>query len=77
MNMGAVLTGDYGARISAAVLNVAKKVEDNLGLLTAAVTPNDQGKQAAVPGALTLKQVRKASGKLLAAKLVAAPPNPI
>ena len=54
MNMGAVLTGDYGARISAAVLNVAKKVEDNLGLLTAAVTPNNQGKRAAVPGALTL-----------------------
>jgi len=36
MKMGAVLAGEHGARISAAVVGVAKKVEDAVGALVAA-----------------------------------------
>lgn len=75
MKVGAVIKGEHGVRIAAAVVDVAKKVEDNVALLAATATPVD-GDQP-VQGALTIKQVRRATGKLLAAKTVATPPNPL
>lgn len=66
-DIGAVLEGTNGERISAMVVGVAKKIEDNiLKTVTAAATTPDQlpGKQT-TPGSATIKQVRRASGKLL------------
>ena len=78
MAVGAVLKGEHGARISAAVVGVAKKVESNVVPLLAAAAGSAGGKQqGSIPGALVIKQVRKATGKLLAAKRVADTPNPL
>ena len=72
MNVGTVLKGEHGQRISAAVVEVARKVEDNVcRVVTAAVNQAP----SRVPGSLSIKQVRRASGKLLATKPVAATAN--
>lgn len=73
MPVEAVLQGDHGARISVAVVKVAQKVESAVNrIVTAATTTPSTPYSSSVPGACAIKQVRRASGKLVAAKPVSA-----
>lgn len=65
--------------VSTATAHFATMVEDNVHkVITAAATPTlPKTSRSAVPGAAVIKQVRRASGKLLAAKRVADPPSPL
>ena len=45
MNVGAVLQGVHGQKLTAAVVGVAKKVEDGVGSLLAAAAAPSQGAQ--------------------------------
>ena len=70
-----VMSEQENARVTAAVAHVAKKIEDQVRIVvtTAAASPDSDH----TPGSATIKQVRRASGKMLAAKSVATPPRPI
>ena len=73
MNVGAVLQGEHGACIATAVVKVAQKVEKGVRRIVAvAATPGNQARASAIPGSCTIKQVRRASNKLLSANLVPA-----
>ena len=70
------MQGDHGAKIAVAVTKVAEKVESNVRKVVAASATQQgqqQGGPAVVPGSLTIKQVRRPSGKLHSAKNVAPP----
>ena len=64
MNVGAVLQGEHGQRIAVAVVKVAQKVENNVRRIVAgAATPSTRDSSTPL-GALQIKQVRRAQGKL-------------
>ena len=68
----AVLQGEHGTRIAVAVTKVAEKVERSVKeVCAAAATPAGRQSNSPVPGSLNIKQVRRPSGKLHAAKSVA------
>ena len=70
-----IMSEEENVRVTAAVANVAKKIEDQVRrVVTAAAASPDSDH---TPGSATIKQVRRASGKMLAAKSVATPPRPI
>jgi len=72
MHVGTSLEGEHGTRISAAVVRVAKKIEDHVSSVVAASVAPAATQPASVPGALSIRQVRMPSGKLSAAKPVPA-----
>ena len=74
-NIEALLKSAQGAALAKMVNGVAKKVEDNIvkTITAAAATANGQSVGAS-PGSTNIKQVRRASGKLLSAKPVGTPP---
>ena len=64
MNVGAVLQGEHGQRIAVTVVKVAQKVENNVRRIVAgAATPSTRDSPTPL-GALQIKQVRRAQGKL-------------
>lgn len=74
MDVSAVLQSDHGDRIAAAVVHVARKVEDRVpGLKVAAATPDSRPTAPATRGSLLIKQVRRSTGKIHAARPAAAP----
>ena len=70
-----VMSEQENARVTAAVAHVAKNIEDQVWrVVTAAAASPDSDH---TPGSAIIKQVRRAAGKMLAAKSVATPPKPI
>ena len=81
MNVDQMLQGPHAERIATAVVSTTKRVEEYIDRLVAAAVPAASKKAptpvvpSPAPGALTIAQVRKATGKLLAAKPVPVAPS--
>ena len=70
-----IMSEAENVRVTASVAHVAKKIEDQVRrVVTAAAASPDSDH---TPGSATIKQVRRAAGKMLAATSVATPPKPI
>lgn len=70
-----VMSEDETVRVATAVAHIAKTIEENVRKVVTAAAAAPES--SATPGSATIKQVRRASGKMLAAKSVASPPKPI
>ena len=70
-----IMSEEENARATAAVANVAKKSKDQVRRVVTAAAASPGSNHT--PGSATIKQVRRAAGKMLAAKSVATPPKPI
>lgn len=78
MDVSAVLQSDHGTRIAAAVVHVARKVENNVrDLLVAAASPSSRPAPTAAQGSMVIKQVRRAAGKIHAAREAPASASPV
>jgi hypothetical protein len=68
----------YAELIEGAILPPARKIEAMLKKIVTAGSASPQpGQTTGTPGACTIKQVRRANGKMLSAKVVADPPSPM
>jgi len=70
-----VMSEDETVRVATAVAHIAKTIEENVRKVVTAAAAAPES--STTPGSATIKQVRRASGKMLAAKSVASPPKPI